>query len=664
MNLFFFIVSLVKLSTIYGGDVKKIIYDEYHLYATTTYEIYKDGKTFLVFSDPIEDFIVKEDTIIVLSRRIATFDTYVDIYVGHNRIGHFEAGAGGRYVERGANFYLIGTDFFVELKHESQEIHHTNLFAGRVFVDSLLAGYIGVTNNFAVLKPVFQQGIVILDTVFIKSDVPFQRDVFSIDSSMYFIGFDGNVYELSLENGDISLKRLYTDNDGSYYFGGIVKDSFDQKNFYLSTLDSTYVYLKTDSDVLSLLRSYDFVALDFAGYGNTVFAKSYDGLLCSIQNNVLVPQLDYSAAFYNLKRDTSGIYLVWGRYPAMINIDNPLYPDLIILDTVEVKNFLYQDTIYFYLSQEDSLFMVKSEMKSFIDFGVYPIFEVYGEYLYYVKNEEVIGFNTVWENQFTSLSLGDEDIFELKVYNKNIYVVSLDSSGRFLRIRKLDTLLNTISSFEIYGDGSYISPLSCEFLDSLLFIPYIRQGVDEYRISVLNIINDNFTVEFKGRGSVEGIAALSPDSVFVLERPYGMRDVKLGIINFKDSTFYEGEYIGVGGKSALISYGRFLFIYTQGKLDAFLIPHIRLKDKEPFVLMENLVTENVLNIYSILNRKRDVMVEVYDVNGRKIFNNHISLNPGENSIYIGTLVPTGLFILRLKDYSSLKDYQFKFVFTK
>jgi len=199
-----------------------------------------------------------------------------------------------------------------------------------------------------------------------------------------------------------------------------------------------------------------------------------------------------------------------------------------------------------------------------------------------------------------------------------------------------------------------------------MFIPYIKQGINEYRISVLDIKNNVFTIEFMGYGSIRGIKAISLDSVFIIEEPYGMMDSRLGIVNFNDSSFYEGNYIGTAtSKCELLVFERFLFAHTDGKLDIYILPEIPIgKGNTPLMLMGNIVKESTLRVYSIYTIPRDVLVEIYTLSGSRVFCMEKRIKPGTNPINIQGPLENGMFILRLNDLKSKEDHYFRFIYIK
>ncbi|GEM_PF-5948276 len=665
MRLFLFLYALYRLSTVYSGSVNKILSEDSNLYVSTPYRIYRNKIDFLDFTSVVQDLYVKGDTVIVLNRGLGTFNTYTDVYVNGKHIKHFNPVSGGKYVEKGRDFYLVATDFNISVGNEQGHFYSFNIYSGHVFCDTMIAGYIGLSNDFAVFKPVFIRDSVFMDTVFSQTGVPFQRDFFYDDSALYFIGYDGNLYELSCEDGLPSLKRLFTGRDGSFHFGSVVSVPGGGLRFYLSTFDRTYVYKDTVGNNLSLIDSLDFIALDFVLIADTLYARSTDGSVCRVRNRKLIPELGYPATLYGLRLDSDYIFLKNGYFPAVLDIKDPVNPSFMILDTLMVKDFLYNDTMFVYLTAADSLFLERNGVVCFIDDSVSSGMVISGKYLYYKKDSRVVAFNLEECTESAYLELVDENIFKFKVYQNNLYVVSLDSSDRYLRIRKMDTLLGVLNIYEIYGGGAYISPVNPDFAGNFMFIPYIRQGLNEYRISVLDIENNVFTSEFQGHGGIKGIKAISQDTVFILERPYGMIDVRLGIVDFGDSTFSESEYVGIGGgNSAILSDGRFLFVYTEGKLDIFLIPDIPVKYGIPYVFMRNIITQRRINIYSLYNTPENVLLEIYNVAGRKVFYRWMTMFPGDNHIYLDNLSHDGLFILRLKTTAPQKEYTFKFIYKR
>lgn len=663
MKVIIFLFNIYKLSTIYTGGVKKIMQSDNRLYVGYTYNIYKWNRVLYTSNNIIKDFSIKNDTLFVLTRKLGIFNTYVDIYNKNTHIGHLNVGQGGKYLERGKDFYLVGTVFYTVLIKNSGNLYNTDIYSAHIFCDSLITGYSGLSQNFLVVKPVFHENVVNFDTLFSKDEVPFQYYVFFAKDTMLFIGFDGNLYMLYMKDS-ILLKRIYTDHDGTIYFGSTTVSNGTRK-YYLSTFERTYVYDEISNDSMNATDSINLIGIDFVSIGDTLYVRTNKGTLARVQNNLVNTDTIFPQPLSKFKVYNNEIYLKKGDFPARLTFDNPFEPQITILDTTSVKDFLWQDSIFVYLKNNDSLFVRKGNGSYFIDFGVFPVFQLVGDMLYYVKKDTIISFNIKNFTEIGRLILQGESIFNLSFHKGNLFVESLDTMEKNIYVRKTDTVLSPLNTYEIYGLGSYISPIKPDFCDSFMFIPYIRQGVNEYRISVLNIKNGVFVSELKGEGSITAIEAISLDSVFVLEEPYGLPDVKLSLVDFADSNVYTGGYVGVAGvENKVISDGRFLYVYTDGRLDVYLLKSLHVMPPTPFVLRSNIINKNFISIYSLYNTTKKVGIDIYNFGGLRLFHKVLNLSPCDNDIYFNKSLKTGPYILRIQEEGNLRNYTFKFIYMR
>ncbi len=665
MKLIVFIFTLYNLSTLYSGHIRKIAKSNNTLYVSYPYRIYKGKRVFADFDYTVQDFCIKGDTLAVLSRKLGSFDAYVDVYEKNIHIGHFGKVQGAKYIEKGKGFYLIGKDFQIALMESNGNLFNINLYSGHVFSDSMIAGYKGFSNNFVVLRPHFLADSVAFDTLFIKEDVPLQRDVFSVDDTMLFIGFDGNIYMLSEGNG-ISLKRMYTlGHDREFYFISAIDSDDGKRIYYLSTFEKTYISDSIFNDSIFFIDSINFVGTDFVKVLDTVYARSYDGFLFNIKNNEVILDKDYPFPLSKFRMRNGSIYLQNGDFPSELCLNNPLEPELLILDTIKTKDFIWNDTLFIYLTKTDSLFLKKHNTLMFIDDSVSSGFQYKKGILYYARKNSIVAFDINNLSVLATIELPNEIVFGIMSYRNKIYIESVDSSQKYIYIHETDTLLSMSNTYRIDGLGAYISPVYPDFYDNLMFIPYIRQGVNEYRISVLNMDNGVFVSEFRGEGSIVGIKVVGLDSVFVLFAPYGILDVRLGIVDFADSSFYIGDYVGVMTRDgSIMADNRFLYVYTDGKLDIYFLKDLPLVPDAPFILKKNIINKNTIDIYSLYNVSKKVSVDIYNITGRRLFHEISSLNPEDNSIYMKNMIKTGLYILRIREIESSKEWGFKFIFLR
>ncbi len=641
--------ALIKVSTVFTGPIKKIRAQGKDIYTLTVHAVFKNGKLFSGTEDVLLDMWVEEDTLWILARRFGELNTYIEAFdkKGHS-VYRAEGARNAAYFEKGKGFWLFGNDFYADLKKES--VWRFSLTGAHVISDSLIAGYKRFSDTFLVLKPIFTSTGFILDTLLVEPEAGRPENIRVYKDTMYVLTRDERVYMLWC--GVIChFKLLYHDLSREFYYINRVRN-----NIWLSADRFTYIFRLQSDTLIGPVDSIENVRIkDIAQVDTVLYLLNYDGVLT---DSLMQERYSHIRGVIFLSGSQDTLKLIFGGHPALSLFENPFSVSFRTFDTFKVKYFQMGENGMYYLLADGSIYNV-SEGKIIAEDVNIPFVLLSGN-LYFMRHDSLIRYNLISDSEEEKRGYPGEGIFYIKKYNNDILVFTRDTGMRNIFIHMQDTALHEINTLKIAAGAGLFTLYEPYICESILYVPYVYPATNEYRIRRINLENLLAEREFMGYGSVLSLTCFSPDTLYILERPYGAQDVRIVVVDFANNETQVSTFIGTGGGSIIALEG-FLIVSSDGKVDVFDTGYFTPKRDFPVVPLGNIIHDGELLLYSLFTLPLELEIRIINVMGSVVFTKDVTVERGYNTLSIPPM-PDGMYILFLQSRKLHKNESFKLIY--
>ncbi len=659
MNLLFFLFALIRLSTLYTGAPKQIDCYNGHLYSLTTSALFVDTIPVIESGKVLLHLYIKEDSIEILSRRFGDPYTEVEVYdSGFHFVYAMDGIKNAKYVEQGKDFKLFGTNFFSALVDKDGNSFKFYITNAHVLCDTLIMGWNEFSDTLLVLKPEFSGDTVSMDTVLIENNINPPRDIKLYGSGAYILTIDNRIYTLYCD-GQCSLRRLYYSLNTDFQY----INPEDTSRVWLSDFENTYIFSTKFRDSLSLVSTLKGISVkSIKSEGNVLYLLSSDGEIFKY-NEGSVNQIYSSLSGVELlyaRHDT--IFGVKGGCPFGTVVRNPFVLSIYPMDSIfKVRYFDVSDGRLFYLTEEGQIFDVTSERV--IADSVSADFLLMGNKLYYSRGDSVKEYDINAESSVMQRGFPGERVCYIKNIGTDILVFTRDTSMHYLYIHRLDSLLNE-RLFYVIGNGqAFLTMYKPAISGSILYVPYVIQGTGEYRVSRINLSFDSIEVEFTGYGLPAEVVPINEDSIYVLEIPYGMNDLRIVLVDFNSNESYISDFVGTGFGSAILD-GNLLFVSSSGRVDVYDTEYSGKLGDKLVSLAFNVIANNRVSLYSVFHSSVNARLTLFNPAGRRLYTKYVYLQPGYNSVVIHGTETSGLYFLRVNLLDMRLEYTYKLLYIK
>lgn len=641
--------SLIKVSTVLTGPIKKIRAQEKDIYILTTHAVFKNGKAFAQTEDVLLDMWVEEDTLWVLARRPGEFSTYIEAFdkKGHS-VYRTEGARNAVYFERGKDFWLFANDFYTDLKKE--DIWRFPLTGAHVISDSMIAGYKRFSDTFLLLKPIFTTTGFIMDTLLVEPEAGRPENIKVYKDTLYVLTRDEEVYMLWC-GAICHFKLLYHDLSREFYYINRIRNSI-----WLSADRFTYIFRLQGDTLIGPIDSVENVRIkDVARVDTVLYLLNYDGVLT---DSLMQERYSHIRGVIFLSGSQDTLKLIFGGHPALSFFENPFSISFRAFDTFKVKYFQMGEEGMYYLLADGSVYNVTQRKIIAEDVNI-PFVLLSGN-LYFMRHDSLIRYNLTSDSEEENRSYPGEEIFYIKRYHNEMLVFTRDTGMRNIFIHILDTVLHEVNTLKIAAGGGLFTlnePYICE---NVLYVPYVYPATGEYRILRVNLENLLAEREFMGYGSVLSLTCFSPDTLYILERPYGAQDVRIVMADFANNETQVSAFIGTGGGSITALKG-FLIVSSDGKVDIFDTGYFTLKRDFPVVPLGNIIHDGELLLYSLFTLPLELEIRIINVMGSVVFTKNVTVERGYNTLSVPPM-PDGIYILFLKLKKLHKSESFKLIY--